>query len=454
MTEDTAKNLSYLDLASRPKYVVHPLNNRLYGACHGWCFTNWVRSEIGNDRDPRCLHCNQEIDRLDGKLIRPLFREEELDLALEAFLEMVFNPPRIVVLIRDERASVEQVERFLQETPTTQGDLEWGMVTASGFGERAVLEMLLTKGPLSEERRAQAIRLAIDEHRENVDPENYREILRLLLQIRPLSDLELRPAVLQAAKNGRKELVRTLLENRQITEELRGEAVASAINTRAAPLPLVEFLLGTGPISEDWRGQAIERTARLSCPEIARLLLANGPISERRRGLGVIRAAKTNNKEILQLLLSNGPITEEARGEAVVRALSFEIVDILLKNGPIPTPKREEAVVTGMWLETQQMKALLESGDISDEARGEAVIAAAKHRCDRHLSLLLASGPISNEDREEAAKHAWAQKHLRAYFTLKPICKIRDLKWMGAAAVGAAALSVGLWHRAEERSGI
>ena len=123
-------------------------------------------------------------------------------------------------------------------------------------------------------------------------------------------------AVECAARNGRLQIVRSLLANEEISEEGRGWAVKKAAEN--GHLEVVQFLLADeAEISEEDRGEAVADAAENGHLEIVQFLLADeAEISEEYRGYAVRCAAKEGYLEITQVLLANGAISDRDRDVA------------------------------------------------------------------------------------------------------------------------------------------
>jgi hypothetical protein len=233
--------------------------------------------------------------------------------------------------------------------------------------------------------------------------------------------------LLDEVRSGNLENVRQMLANGPITEELRGEAIQSAVFYRY--LNIVRELLDGRPMTEEIRSRLITGAARNNLWDIIRELLTDGSITEESRGYAVIHAAHKGKLDLVRELLASGPITEKSRGYAVLNAAHayvvlnvenhgyLDIVTELLANGPITDELRFESIY---YANLKTVKILLPS----DPHRGEMVIRGIRRGSLNTVSKLLASGSISLNHKLLAVKEAWKLGHYSILKELLPIVPI------------------------------
>ncbi len=302
--EDSYYRLYRHDLAAQPKSVV--LGNQQDNACHIQCYNRWAAQEIAAERPPRCPHCNDPVDSLDGMRY-----------------PMIANEPPQPELPEPERRWEEYMQRVRN---VDRSRLRF----QQQFG---VPEIVLNMRHVSLE-----------------------ELQALLPRLSPR---EQGLALIEAVTWQRLDIVGALVEGEQIPFKFL--EIAVFVRRRAfgigMGLGIIPFLARNNPecmrrIHEfidylhprDVRKQRIYNQALLDLPP---MVLGDG-------GLGSLMTWIQKEPEHVILgrirdYLNRDRIlfTDDDRGCAVLEAASFgrfAIVKMLLENGPIPDRLRERAV--------------------------------------------------------------------------------------------------------------
>lgn len=125
----------------------------------------------------------------------------------------------------------------------------------------------------------------------------YTTILRHLLETHLPSD-ERYPFILYSAvTRNQREIVQILITHKPIEDGLRGTLVSYAVCTQN--IPMIQDLLNTGSIPEEFRKDAALTAAYLDSPKLIKVLL---PISEDIRKAAIEHANLYQHKNVLQEL--------------------------------------------------------------------------------------------------------------------------------------------------------
>ncbi|MDE3046398.1 MAG: hypothetical protein KGJ02_07125 [Verrucomicrobiota bacterium] len=115
----------------------------------------------------------------------------------------------------------------------------------------------------------------------------------------------------------------------------------------------------------------------------------------------------------LELILESGPISQEDRGQALldsVERVNLAIIRILLSGNPfIPPEQYGQSVVRAAQLGATEILRFLLEKRVLPEAMGQAAIEAVERGAEGDLDLLLQSGPVAIEKRGLAAISACRQ---------------------------------------------
>ncbi len=168
------------------------------------------------------------------------------------------------------------------------------------------------------------------------------EIIQIILERGELSQENRDWALHYAARQGYHQIVQQLLEA-PITEEVRSKAAFAA--STSGHFPTLLTLVRSGPISDETRDTLVEKVVKESQEEVLEVLLQD-TISDTAREASVKKAAAKGIPSILERLLDSGEISEICRGEALLIAASCGYVgssEILLTNGSISKSHLDEA---------------------------------------------------------------------------------------------------------------
>jgi hypothetical protein len=309
-----------------------------------------------------------------------------------------------------ENGHLQVVERLLQRWPEFYGH---AVVAAAGKGHIDIIKKLLEgDAQISEDHRHEAVMNAAGEgHLEVLEwlihlwPEFLGVALIRVLENGQISEDHRRYAVESAARHGHHELVNRVLLR---WPEFRCDAVVGA--AYFGQLQLIEMLLQSGSISDEYRGMAVGNAAEKGHLEVVERLLKRWPEFH---GHAVVVAAKNDHIDIFEKLLEgDAQMSELDCGLAVRYAAEYgrlEVIEKLLQYG-ICDNSHGLAVCSALRNgHIGVVDSLLRERPINDDYRGLAVkYAAEKGHMDIIERLLEGGARIPQHYRDEAV-HALGQ---------------------------------------------
>ena len=309
-----------------------------------------------------------------------------------------------------ENGHLQVVERLLQRWPEFYGH---AVVAAAGKGNIDIIKKLLEgDAQISEDHRDEAVMNAAGEgHLEVLEwlihlwPEFLGVALIRVLENGQISEDHRRYAVESAARHGHHELVNRVLLR---WPEFRCDAVVGA--AYFGQLQLIEMLLQSGSISDEYRGMAVGNAAEKGHLEVVERLLKRWPEFH---GHAVVVAAKNDHIDIFEKLLEgDAQMSELDCGLAVRYAAEYgrlEVIEKLLQYG-ICDNSHGLAVCSALRNgHIGVVDSLLRERPINDDYRGLAVkYAAEKGHMDIIERLLEGGARIPQHYRDEAV-HALGQ---------------------------------------------
>ena len=177
-----------------------------------------------------------------------------------------------------------------------------------------VVEALLESGAcIFEEDRGWAVGIAAQN--------GLVEILQALLADGAcISEVDRGWALQEAVEHDRLEVARVLLGNGKISEHIRASILEIVIEK--GHLNLVQDLMAYGPILDAFRERGIVlAAAKRGHLEIVKHLLANMRLSDELRGDAVLASAEQGHLDVVKAFLENGSISKNDRYSAIQRAL-------------------------------------------------------------------------------------------------------------------------------------
>ncbi|MBS0649263.1 MAG: hypothetical protein JSS10_08590 [Verrucomicrobia bacterium] len=137
------------------------------------------------------------------------------------------------------------------------------------------------------------------------------------------------------------------------------------------------------------------------------------PLTVQERGLALVELIKRGRFTLIPALIAGGRVSEQDLGKAIVECVNLgqiEMVEHLLSKlgkGRLQQAFVDQGVNFAAYLgHLDSIKLLLASGELSETARGQAVLKAIKVRKPEIIRLLLSSGFIDEVYREKALKEA------------------------------------------------
>lgn len=266
---------------------------------HRECITPWVAEH------PRCPLCNQEVT----KEVRGVLFQPQLVTAAEHGALLDVNRLLAAATFSDKargealrkatlngRATI--VNRLLAAGGSISAeDRGLAVQGAAFYGRPDIVIQLLHSGPISEEARGITL--------QGVAFHGCEDIVTELLQSVLFFDAErflhhLGNAVANAASSGHLPVVKQLLAVGRIPDVDRGSAVICAASN--GHLEIVQLLLDNGTISNETLDDAVKRAASKGHLLIVKQLAGRGPISETARRQAIRNANDHGHTEIAEFL--------------------------------------------------------------------------------------------------------------------------------------------------------
>jgi mannitol/fructose-specific phosphotransferase system IIA component len=362
----------------------------------------------------------------------------------------------IIAAQRGLRDSVVQLLRASSISPDHRGCAFVAAATHTGQNYRDITERLFADGPIPVKCIDELFSRGIAPHGGIgvilAAERGYLDIInQLLREDSPISDEHRGTAFVIAAEHRYQDIAERLFANGPIPEKCLDKLLAGnllphggigvIIAVQKGRSDLINQLLRESiPISPNHREVAFVIAVEHRYQDIAERLFADGPIPEEcldrllarnllpRGGIGVIMAARGRRLELInQLLREEALISSDHRGIAFAIAVEHNFQDIaerLFAEGPIPEKYLDKLLARnllphggiGMIIAAQKGRLDLikriqeEDGEISDDHRGIAFVAACKNNYQDIVERLWAAGTIPEECIDELFSRGFAPR--------------------------------------------
>lgn len=170
---------------------------------------------------------------------------------------------------------------------------------------------------------------------------------------------------------------------------------------------LMQILLAFWSFSNENKLIFINYASQHGNTEILQILLHLWPISNEERGQALCKAVQNRHPNNVRLLLDSGPISDEIKDECIDSAIeSREILEIFIPLG-ISEAKRVKYITKAIRCNLIDIAyRLISLETLSNEMRGNCVIAAAHYGHLELVTALLDLGPIFKRQTRIAIAHA------------------------------------------------